>query len=207
MKVVLVAMSVVLVLIVAGTTGATTNDQGRRLAGPFCVGKADLNNLEGKKTGVGIGKTTRKFGILRAGVVRSVAVKQPCRPWEVRKFGLALPKVPGVPGPAGERGPAGPSGPAGPAGPSGPAGPAGPAGSGGGSVGPAGPPGPPGPAGPIGPKGADGVGLGDRTRWICVHAGAGGPTFDGGDGLTPDCKGEGAKFAFRVVTLGDVVTF
>lgn len=205
MRLVVVAMSALLLLIVVGSSGAVSNDQGRRLAGPFCVGKANLNNLEGSRSGVRSGKTTRRFGILRAGAVRSVAVTQPCRSWEIRKFGLALPKVPGVPGPAGERGPAGPAGPPGPVGP------AGPAGGGGGSVGPAGPAGPAGavgPAGPVGPKGADGSGLGDHTRWVCVNSteDGGKPLFDGGTGLTPDCK-PGAKSAFKVVTQGDVVLF
>ena len=205
MKAVLVLMSVLTVLIVVGISAAASNDQGRRLAGPFCVGKANLSNLEGSRaSGLRRGKTTQRFGILRAGVVRSVSVKQPCRPWEIRKFGLALPKVPGVPGPQGERGPAGPAGPAGggggSVGPQGPPGPAGPAG------GPAGPPGPKGDKGDKGDRGEAGSGLGDRVRWLCVHAGDGGPTFDGGTGVTPDCK-EGAKFAFRIVTLGDVVEF
>jgi hypothetical protein len=212
MRVLLVGMCLGLLLIVVGTSGAASTDQGRRLAGPFCVGKADLPNLEGSRIGLRTGRTTRRFGILRAGAVRSVAAKQPCRPWEVRKFGLALPKVPGTPGPAGARGPAGERGPAGPAGP---AGPKGDPGSAGGATGPAGPPGPAGPAGAVGaigpqglagPPGRDGSGLGDRTRWICIHAGDGGPLFDGGTGVTPDCK-EGAKKAFRVVSLGDVVEF
>ena len=207
MKAVLALMSVLTVLIVVGISAAASNDQGRRLAGPFCVGKANLSNLEGSRaTGLRQGKTTQRFGILRAGVVRSVAVKQPCRPWEIRKFGLALPKGAATPGPQGDRGPAGPPGLQGPVGP------AGPAGGGAGSVGPQGPAGPAGAVGAKGEKGDKGdrgeagSGLGDRVRWLCVHAGDGGPTFDGGTGVTPDCKG-GAKFAFRVVTLGDVVEF
>jgi hypothetical protein len=215
MKIVVVLMSVVLVLIIAGTTGASTSDQGRRLAGPFCVGKSGLKNLEGSRTGkVRQGRTTQRFGILRAGVVRSIALKQKCRPWENRRVGLALPKVPGVPGPAGPAGDRGPSGAVGPQGP------AGPPGTAGGPAGPAGPTGPPGPAGSAGPAGLAGApgakgdkgdpglpgspGLGDRVRWLCVQTENGGPTFDGGTGVAPDCK-EGAKFAFRIVTVGDVV--
>lgn len=164
-----------------GLASGASSDQGRRLAGPFCVGKANLANLEGKRAGgLTQGKTTQRFGILRAGVVRSVAVKQACRPWEVRKFGIALPKGAVVAGPAGERGPAGPPGPAGPAGGGG---------GGGGSVGPAGPAGPPGPAGAAsvvpGPQGIQGIqglrgergergeagGLGDHTAVLCVSEG------------------------------------
>ena len=109
-------VALVLIGVVAMTAGAASSDQGRRLAGPFCVGKPDLKNLEGSRlAGIRAGKTTRRFGILRAGAVRSVAAKQPCRPWEIRKFGLALPQGAGTGprGPAGERGPAGPAGPAG----------------------------------------------------------------------------------------------
>ena len=270
MKLILVAMSVVLLLIIAGTSGAATNDQGRRLAGPFCVGKAGLRNLEANRNGlVSRTRTTERFGILRAGVVRSIALKQKCRPWENRRLGL---QVRGPAGPPGDRGPAGPPGERGPAGSSGSSGPAGPAGATGakGDVGPqglkgdrgergergprgegcdprgddknknhdnnhqncgrgpkgdkgdTGPRGPAGPVGPAGPKGDKGEvgekgekgdrglpgegGLGDRTRWLCVHAGDGGPTFDGGSGVAPDCK-EGAKFAFKIVTLGNVVSF
>jgi Collagen triple helix repeat (20 copies) len=115
---------------------AAPNDQGRRLAGPFCVGKANLNNLEGTRTGLNVGRTSERFGILRAGVVRSVAVKQACRPWEVRKLGLALPQIALPPGVQGPQGPPGPPGPPGPRGPAGPAGPQGPKGD-------PGPPGPP----------------------------------------------------------------
>ena len=48
------------------------------------------------------GATTERFGILRAGVVRSIALKQKCRPWENRRLGLK--GLQGPAGPAGERG-------------------------------------------------------------------------------------------------------
>jgi hypothetical protein len=77
--------------------------RGRRLAGPFCVGKRNLRPL-------GSGQNSLR-SILRAGVVRSVAVGQPCRPWEIRKFGLAIPDIDNLPpGPAGPQGPKGDKG-------------------------------------------------------------------------------------------------
>jgi hypothetical protein len=91
-----------------------------------------------------------------------------------------------------------------------------------GATGAAGPKGDTGAAGPKGDTGANGKdgkdGLGDGTRWICVHGkwldnesktnedSNGGPLFDGGTGEKPDCKG-GAKFAFKVVTSGDIWNF
>jgi hypothetical protein len=134
-KIALAVYIVVASLTVSVIATAGTEDQGRRLAGPFCVGKANLNNLEGSRTGLASGKTTQQFGILRAGVVRSVAAKQECRPWEVRKLGLAIPVQVG---PQGERGPQGPPGPQGPAGQGG----QGPKGDKGdrGDIGPPGPP-------------------------------------------------------------------
>ena len=173
---VVVAIAVASVVLLGTTAFGASSDQGRRLAGPFCVGKRDVKNLEGNRLGtVRPGRTTRAFGILRAGVVRSVAVNQACRPWENRKFGLALPQNAGQRGPQGERGPAGPPGPAGgggggtgatgPAGPQGPPGPPGPAG------GATGPPGPQGIPGPQGAPGRDGSGLGDRIRTLCISNG------------------------------------
>lgn len=141
-----IALAVILLVgVVAMTAGAASNDQGRRLAGPFCVGKKTLRNLEGNRLGVAVGGTTERRGILRAGVVRSVGVNQPCRPWENRKFGLALPQQAGSPGPQGERGPQGPQGPPGPAGNSGT-----------GAQGPAGPQGLVGPKGDRGERGERG---------------------------------------------------
>jgi hypothetical protein len=155
------ALLVAMIVTVVGVASATTQDKGRRLAGPFCVGKRFLKPLDG-------GRITNhpvvSLAILRAGVVRSVAVGQPCRPWENRKLGLAIPDPDPVnTGPRGPAGPAGPAGPpgqsavgdTGPQGPVGPAGPAGPAGAKG-ATGANGAQGPIGPAGPAGAKGATG---------------------------------------------------
>ena len=66
-----------------GVAAARSNDQGRRLTGPFCIN-------------------------LKTGVVRSVAVLRTgkCRHGEVRRFGVAV--TPGK-GPKGEGGPIGQS--------------------------------------------------------------------------------------------------
>jgi hypothetical protein len=168
------ALLVAMVVTVVGVASATNQDKGRRLAGPFCVGKRSLKPLDGGRVN---GAIAFKTAILRAGVVRSVAVGQPCRPWEDRKLGLAIPDIdqPSV----GDQGPQGPPGPPGPAGKNGingepgiglpgPAGPAGAKGATGangaqGPIGPQGPPGsgngtpgPPGPKGDTGPKGDKG---------------------------------------------------
>jgi hypothetical protein len=194
-----IAAIAIIALLAFGVTMATgaSSDQGRRLAGPFCVGKADLKNLEGRRgAGLSQGRTTRQFGILRAGVVRSVSVNQACRPWENRKFGLALPANTnrGPAGPAGERGPAGPAGPAGPSG------------GGTGAQGPAGPAGPQGPAGAVGAIGPQGLqgergergeGLGDHTAVLCVSNG-GNVKYGGEDG--EDCDPGHAKL--QVVIVG-----
>lgn len=146
MRLLLAAMSVIVLLITVGIAGAASNDQGRRLTGPFCVGKSNLKTL-------GSTKDSRR-AILRAGVVRSVAATRPCRPWENRKFGLP---VSGTPGPAGPPGPKGDPGPPGPAGGSL------------GLIGPAGPKGDRGPAGPAGQNGQDG--LGNDFIYACVSQG------------------------------------
>lgn len=201
---VVVAIAVASVVLLGTTAFGASSDQGRRLAGPFCVGKKNVRNLEGNRLGtVRPGKTTERFGILRAGVVRSVAATQPCRPWENRKFGLALPPNSGTPGPrgpAGERGPAGPAGPAGggsgsvgPQGPVGPAGPPGPAG------GPAGPPGPQGIAGPQGAPGRDGSGLGDRIKTLCVNPNGNSVKWGGDDG---EFCNAGHEFVVKIVVVG-----
>ncbi len=69
----LIALAIVIVaaLVVVGFSQAYGSDQGRRLSGPFCVGKTNA------------GKD--------AGVVRSVAASQVCRSYEIRKFGVAVP--------------------------------------------------------------------------------------------------------------------
>ena len=148
-------------LVVAGVAGATSSDQGRRLAGPFCVGKRYLQP---------IGARTQLQAILRAGVVRSVAVGQPCRPWEIRKLGLAVPRIPGPAGPKGDQGDKGNTGATGATGTTGVKGDTGATGAPGpkgdtgltgatGATGPAGatgPMGPPGTAGAVGQKGDKG---------------------------------------------------
>src|SRR5581483_5228397 len=90
-KLVLVALAALVTSV--GVAGATSNDQGRRLTGPFCIN-------------------------VKTGVVRSVALLHTgkCRKGEVRRLGVA------VKGPQGPHGDMGPMGPVGPMGPSGPAG-------------------------------------------------------------------------------------
>lgn len=77
-----VALAAILTLVGTTVALATSDDHGRRLAGPFCVS-------------------------LSTGVLRVVAVDQPCRPGEIRKLGL---KATGPPGPRGPGGPPGPPG-------------------------------------------------------------------------------------------------
>lgn len=206
-------LAVIVTVIVASVASASPADQGRRLAGPFCVGKAGLKNLEVTRQGVRARPTTRRFGILRAGVVRSIAKTQKCRPWENRRLGLA---VSGSRGPAGERGPAGaigpqgPQGPAGtgtgaqgPAGPAGATGPAGPAGATG-AAGPAGPAGTAGAVGAVGPQGAQGPpglgGLGDHIVPLCLNLNGGDLKYGGPEGA--DCD-PGHPDRLRVVIVGD----
>lgn len=93
----------VLALIVVATATGASSDQGRRLAGPFCVGKANLSPFFVKKVG----------WVSRAGVVRSVAVTEQCQSWELRKFGQPdndAATEGGVPGPAGPQGDTGAAG-------------------------------------------------------------------------------------------------
>jgi len=92
-----VLLVAIVLLLGAGIATATAGDQGRRLAGPFCVGA-------------------------KTGVVRSVAATKKCKRGELRKVGLALPAAIGAKGVAGPIGPKGDQGAAGPAGPVGPAG-------------------------------------------------------------------------------------
>ena len=157
---------VVMLLIVAGIAGATSNDQGRRLSGPFCVGKSFLKPVDGSRT---TGTPIFKISVLRAGVVRSVARTQPCRAWEDRKLGIAIPDVDNFPpGPAGPAGATGPPGPAGATGAAGSVGPAGPAGLKGdkGDKGDTGAQGPPGKDGKDG--NGDGCNCHFKTIVVCV---------------------------------------
>ncbi len=97
-------------LVITGIGMAYGKDQGRRLAGPFCVGKPNAGQ--------------------NAGVVRSIAAVQACRSYEIRKLGLAVPhpEVGGGTGKAGADGSAGASGEKGEKGDTGATGPAGPKG-------------------------------------------------------------------------------
>jgi len=180
-----------LALVLVSVTTAATSDQGRRLAGPFCVGKPGLAPI-GIKNEAGNFITQS-----RAGVVRSVSATEKCQGDEIRKLGLAVPypKLGSGPvGPAGKdglngaRGAAGATGVAGATGSAGVTGPTGEAGATGadgqdghdgvpGADGTPGHKGDTGEQGPVGPAGADGEdgsdGLGDGTLEICL-AGNGG---------------------------------
>jgi len=95
-KIIVAAAIMLVALISIGSISAASSDQGRRLTGPFCVGKTNAGD--------------------NAGVVRSIAKTQACRSYEIRRFGLAVPhpEFPGVgskvPGPQGGAGPAGTDG-------------------------------------------------------------------------------------------------
>ena len=83
----IIALAVVAALIVVGVSLGASSDQGRRLSGPFCVGKTDQG--------------------ANAGVVRSIGASRQCRSYEIRKNGVA---VSGPAGPAGPKGAAGSQG-------------------------------------------------------------------------------------------------
>ena len=68
---------IVLALILVATATGASSDQGRRLAGPFCVGKANLTPYFVKGTG----------WVSRAGVVRSISVTEVCQATENRELG------------------------------------------------------------------------------------------------------------------------
>jgi hypothetical protein len=104
----LIVVAVLAALVVPAVALSVSGDQGRRLAGPFCIGKRSLKPLGTK--------IDARRAVLRAGVVRSVSANQACRPWENRKLGLAwsgpggLAGAPGAPGAAGAAGAQGPRG-------------------------------------------------------------------------------------------------
>jgi hypothetical protein len=168
MKRYIAALVILVVAIAASGAFATstqqkaTLDEGRRLAGPFCIGKRFLKPVQrGQQTTT----PALQLAILRAGVVRSVGASEKCRPWENRKPGVAVlgPAGPkgdkgdaGVPGSQGQRGEAGAAGAQGSQGPAGAVGPAGAKGDTG-SAGAKGEDGSTGPAGPSGPKGDTGA--------------------------------------------------
>ncbi len=83
---------VVLAMLGASVAMGASSDQGRRLAGPFCVS-------------------------VHTGVVRAIAVTQKCKVGELRKVGVAIPITNGTKGPAGPAGLQGAKGDTGPAGP------------------------------------------------------------------------------------------
>jgi len=90
-----------------GVAGAQSSDQGRRLAGPFCIGKTTVSPLRLKNI---FGQTVT---VPRAGIVRSIGVGQKCNANENRRLGVP---VSGGAGPKGDAGPIGPAGAQGPAG-------------------------------------------------------------------------------------------
>jgi Collagen triple helix repeat (20 copies) len=195
MKWIAAAVALTAVLFVAAGASA---DQGRRLTGPVCIGKSGLNNLEGRARGINAsGRATQRWAILRAGVVRSVAAKRKCFPWEIRRNGVGLPQTSGPRGPQGERGAQGPQGAQGAqgaAGATGAAGPAGPAGS-------AGAVGATGAKGDKGDRGDAGAGgLGDRIVPLCLNVNGGDLKYGGPEGA--DCD-NGHPERLRVVIVGN----
>jgi hypothetical protein len=180
-KKVMFGLLVLMLTVAVGVAGATTKDQGRRLAGPFCVGKRFLRPLDGARA---TNHPLAGVAVLRAGVVRSVSVNQACRPWENRKVGLAIPD-PDNPGGGG-------SGPAGPAGPQGPKG----------DTGATGAKGATGDKGATGAPGKDGTD-GDANNtgghvWVCADGQTGhGLAFGGTDPKGPECN-NGTKVAWFV---------
>lgn len=180
-----VIVSAGILAVTAGGAPQATQDQGRRLAGPFCVGKRFLKPLDGSRA---TQNPVFKVSILRAGVVRSVARTQPCRAWEDRKLGLAWPQIPGPAGPAGATGPKGDTGAQGPKGDTGAKGDTGLQGIPGtaaakGDKGDTGATGATGPQGPQGPKGDPGSGN-------CECHGTPGPKGDPGPPGPQGPKGE-----------------
>lgn len=176
---------------ITATVSADTGpgDQGRRLAGPFCIDKSD-------------------------GTVHSIPLNQACKPDQNRKLGVAVPcksvtinKKPVNPclptkGPKGDTGATGAAGAKGETGAAGSQGATGAQGAQG-ATGAVGATGAPGPKGDKGDKGDTG---GDGYRWICKIGQGQGSLKDGGTAAEPDCV-RGSDFAFKVVTLGAIVEF
>jgi hypothetical protein len=154
---------------------SANKDQGRRLAGPFCVGKHNAGK--------------------NAGVVRSIAVTQKCRSYEIRKYGIALPVtavatgIAGATGPKGDTGATGSAGPAGAKGDTGATGSAGPAGAKG-DTGAAGATGDVGPAGAKGDTGAAGATGSAGPAGAKGDTGAAGATGDVGPAGPAGPKGD-----------------
>jgi hypothetical protein len=217
------------VIVGAVSAGTGPGDQGRALRSPFCIDKDGTVHAVAAKQTCKPGQT-RKLGV--AVPCKSVTLLS-ARQWRRTNVDpCVLVRGPrgetGATGTPGATGATGAPGATGATGASGGQGPKGETGSSGaqGATGPKGATGDRGPKGYDGKDGKDGIngrdGLGDHTRWICVHGkpldnhsiktltndedANGGPLFDGGTGSEPDCKG-GAKFAFKVVTQGNIVTF
>ena len=62
----LIVLVLAALLTTVGVAGATSKDQGRRLAGPFCIGKTSVSPLKVKNI---FGQTVT---VPRAGIVRSI---------------------------------------------------------------------------------------------------------------------------------------
>src|SRR6185369_3058757 len=67
-----------------GVAGAQSSDQGRRLAGPCCIGKTTVSPLRLKNI---FGQTVT---VPRAGIVRSIGVGQKCNANENRRLGVPV---------------------------------------------------------------------------------------------------------------------
>src|SRR5438874_12221560 len=137
----LLVLVIAVLLTSVGVAGAQSNDQGRRLAGPFCIGKTTVSPLRLKNI---YGQTVT---VPRAGIVRSIGITQKCNANENRRLGVP---TAGSGGAKGDSGPIGPQGSAGPAGAKGDTGATG-------AQGPAGAKGETGATGAEGATGADGA--------------------------------------------------
>ena len=171
----LIVLVLAALLTTVGVAGATSKDQGRRLAGPFCIGKTTVSPLKVKNV---FGQTVT---VPRAGIVRSIGIGMKCNANENRRFGVP---VKGGAGPAGESGPIGPQGPAGATGATG-------------AKGDTGATGAQGPAGAQGAKGDTGEAGADGAQGPAGADGAQGPAGAKGDkgdtGLTGAQGPAGAK--------------
>jgi hypothetical protein len=162
---------IVLALVIVATATGASSDQGRRLAGPFCVGKAGLQPVWAKNEG---GKFVK---LTRAGVVRSVSFGEKCQSDEIPKVGVAIPdndptapQAPTAPGAKGEKGDKGDTGATGAAGAKG-------------DTGAQGATGATGPAGPAGKDGKDGTVTG--TIPVCASNGGNLKLCGGDNGHDP----------------------
>jgi hypothetical protein len=171
----LIVLVLAALLTTVGVAGATSKDQGRRLAGPFCIGKTTVSPLKVKNV---FGQTVT---VPRAGIVRSIGIGMKCNANENRRFGVP---VKGGAGPAGESGPIGPQGPAGATGATG-------------AKGDTGATGAQGPAGAQGAKGDTGEAGAEGAKGDTGADGAQGPAGAKGDkgdtGLTGAQGPAGAK--------------